>query len=259
MLKAMEKEDKRALLDFLGGGIISVRISSYISAYGFDREFVKFWASMSENDIKAVISQFENTLLIEMQNDADTDEIIAFVAMLSPETISCTKETADKLGFTDFIEKQGYKYSGNFAAMPLAEEISEVDIKEVYTLISDNIPNSFPSSKEAYLSFLSDYTYRKRRGFARGKCIHENERIVSCAVTSAESQNEALLSGVACDKNLRKGGYGKRTVLTLANELKNENKEVYVIALNESAQGFYEHIGFKKDKTIAYIERKSNV
>ena len=39
-------------------------------------------------------------------------------------------------------------------------------------------------------------------------------------------------------------------------KLKKEGKDVYVIALNESAQGFYEHIGFEFTENISFIERK---
>ena len=36
-------------------------------------------------------------------------------------------------------------------------------------------------------------------------------------------------------------------------ELSNENKQVFVVALNESAEGFYEKIGFKHYKDIAIV------
>ena len=35
----------------------------------------------------------------------------------------------------------------------------------------------------------------------------------------------------------------------------NENKKVYVIALNASAEGFYEHIGFKRTENITITRR----
>ena len=45
----------------------------------------------------------------------------------------------------------------------------------------------------------------------------------------------------------------------LIRQLENENKTVYVIALNESAEGFYKHIGFEEVEKIAFIERKNYV
>ena len=40
----------------------------------------------------------------------------------------------------------------------------------------------------------------------------------------------------------------------MVDELINKNKKVFVIALNESAQGFYEHLGFEYYDDIARIK-----
>ena len=92
---------------------------------------------------------------------------------------------------------------------------------------------------------------------ARAKGVFQDNELISCALTSAETENSSLLSGVACIKTKRQQGAGKRVVLSLANELQSENKKVYVIALNESAKGFYEHIGFKEFEKIYYFGRKN--
>lgn len=255
MLKTARITDIAALEAFLGEGIIPLRIRSYIKAYGFDMEFVKFWISETDNKINGVISLFEDSLIFHIASSADVSEITTFISMLDCSTLSCEKDTAIMCGFRLFTEKQGYVFDGN-ADTYLAENIDEDAIKSAYMLICKSIPDSFTDSKEAFLSFLSDYTYRKRRSLARGKCLKENGNLVSCAFTSAETDSEALLSGVATDLSMRKGGYGKRTVLSLVNELLSLGKTPYVIALNDSAQSFYEHIGFRKDKIIAYINRK---
>ena len=41
--------------------------------------------------------------------------------------------------------------------------------------------------------------------------------------------------------------------MSIVDELIKENKKVYVIALNESAQGFYEHLGFIFNCDIATV------
>ena len=255
MLKFATEEDAHKLSDFLKNGIIPTRIKSYILSYGFDKDFVKFWYSENENGVDIAVSLFEDALLVYTDENADLSEASAFINMLPFSTLSCEEKTADAFGFTVKEVKQGYVYSGDKTDFT-AYDLDEDRIKEAYALISESIPGSFGSTKEEYFAFLSDFTYRKRRNKARGKCIIENDKLVSCAVTSAETETEALLSGVATDKTLRKGGYGKRTVLSLVNALLNESKKPYVIALNESAEGFYEHIGFKKDKRIAYVNRK---
>ena len=255
MLKSAEIKDSAAIENFLGEGIIPLRIRSYIKAYGFDKEFVKFWISEKEGRIDGVVALFEDSLILHSSATDDVSETVAFISMLQFNTLSCDKKTAEMCGFKVYSEKQSYIFNGVSDGYS-AENINENTIKCAYSLICESIPDSFSNNKNAYLSFLSDYTYRKRRSLARGKCITEDKKLVSCAFTSAETESEALLSGVATDSTLRKGGYGKRTVLSLVNELLNIGKTPYVIALNDSAKRFYEHIGFKKDKTIAYINRK---
>lgn len=255
MLKSANSKDCNDICSFLGSGIIPLRIISYIKAYGFDKDFVKFWISTEKGRVNGVIALFEETVLVHVDDTADLSEVKTFLSMLPYKNLSCEEEVANLLGFIDFSVKQGYIFQGEPSDYE-ASDIGESDIRKAYELISESIPDSFNQSKEAYLSFLSDYTYRKRRGLARGKCLIENGEFISCVVTSAETESDALLSGVATDKNVRKGGYGKRTVLSLVNELFREGKTAYVIALNDSAKGFYEHIGFEKNKTIAYINRK---
>ena len=255
MLKLADIRDAADIEAFLGRGIIPLRIRSYMLAYGFDKEFVKFWISKNENTIDGVLALFEDTLLLHIKGCTDISEITSFISMLHFNTLSCEKGTAEICGFDNFVEKQGLGFNGN-AEGYTAENIDEKFLKSAYTLICDYIPDSFENSRDAYCSFLSDYTYRKRRNLARGKCIIEDEKLISCAFTSAETANEALLSGIATERKLQKSGYGKKTVLSLVNELLKDKKLPYVIALNDSAISFYEHIGFKKNKTIAYINRK---
>ena len=78
---------------------------------------------------------------------------------------------------------------------------------------------------------------------------------VSSVITASETSTCALLSAVASDTNIRGKGFGKATVLTMVNELINEDKKVFVVALNESAQGFYEKLGFKYFDDIAIIRQ----
>ena len=97
------------------------------------------------------------------------------------------------------------------------------------------------------------FTYRQSRGYATAKCIRHDNSIVACALTASQSETDVLLSGIACDKNYRNFGYGKRIVLNLAQEFHNSGKNVFVIALNSSAEEFYKHIGFTECAKIAFI------
>jgi GNAT superfamily N-acetyltransferase len=172
--------------------------------------------------------------------------------MIGFQSLEVSLENCQKLRFDADEVKKSYYFAGNahnYDVCAIGEEL----YKELYMLVCESIPGSFVDNKESYLAFLSDLTFKQRRGLARCKGIIAEGKLISSVITSAETQNCALLSAVASDKNFRGKGIGKATVLSIVNELVRENKKVFVIALNESAEGFYKHLGFEFNCKIATI------
>lgn len=256
MLKILTESDLNSLLTFCEGKILGARIACYALSYGFDKDFLTFWGDKNDNKFSKIVTEFYGSVTVLNNDVTDLEELRNFLGMIGAESITTDCTTAGLLNFSQFETKTGYKYLKSNNSVAYAEDAAEADLKGIYTLISEAIPNSFENTKEAYLAFLSDFTYRKRRGYAAAKCIHHDGKVVSSVITAAQSHCDALLSGVACDEKFRKYGYGKRTVLSLADELHNKGKNVFVIALNKSAEGFYEHIGFIECEKIAFINRK---
>lgn len=255
-IKSAENKDIPALSVFCKNSVLGTKILCQISAYGLERDFLSVWHCTTEDgEIVAAISKFENSITL-LCNEADfIDDIKVFVNMIGFDSLCTTNNIALKMSENELVTKKAYIYRESYNG----EKIYDIDeryYRDCYNLISRNIPDSFSDTQEAYLFFLSDFTFRKRRDLARMKGFTDGGTVYSCALTSAETDTSAIISGVACDLSHRKSGLGKNTVLTLAQELKNEGKDVYVIALNESAEGFYEHIGFEFAEKISFIERK---
>lgn len=253
MLKLASERDLEAIIEFCDGDLLGTRISCYCLAYGFERDFLKVWIDDSNGKISTVIAKFYDSLTLKGLS-LHPDEISEFIAMIGYNSLDADEDICRYLGLKATDIKKAYKFTGE-TAENTAEEIGEEYYKSLYSLVSENISGSFKNTDEAYLAFLSDFTFRKRRNLARSKGIISDGRLVSCVITAAETEKSALLSAVASDKRVRGTGYGKKMILSVINELKNENKEVYVIALNKSAEGFYEHIGFEYYKDICHIER----
>lgn len=252
MLKVATDNDLKSILEFCSDDLIGTRIGCYCQCYGFDRDFFSVWLNEADSKIKAAVAKFYDSVTIKCEDDCDFDEIRRFISMLGYSEIMCSQSSCNALNFTDYQTKKAYVFPGN-ADVYESENPGEEYFKQLYALISEAIPGSFSDDKNAYLSWLSDFTFRKRRGFARAKGIIENGELLSCVMTSSETNFAAILSGVACKSTFRKSGLGKKTVLSATKELLSENKKVYVIALNESAQGFYEHIGFEGIYKICFI------
>lgn len=258
MLKRATAEDIASFEKICKGNIIGTKILCQLYSYGFERDFLEGWILHGEEGAQAVFTSFYDNISLVATDDADYSQLKAFFEMRYFESIMCSHQACIELGYSSFILKKGYVFNKN-SDYDEADKLKEEDMHEAYSLICREIPDSFKVGREAYLSFLSDYTFRERRGFARGVCTHYGEKLSSVAVTSAETDSEAIITGVACDKTLRKKGLGNLTVLSMVNTLQNEEKTPYVIALNSSAEGFYEHIGFTFKEKIAFVERKNNV
>lgn len=248
MLKLAQERDIDNIINFCND-LIGTRIACYCLAYGFDKDFFTVWIDDEGGVINAIVAKFYDSCTVKLTAGYEFDELSQFISMVGCNSIMCS----NNLGFSDYDLKKAYVFLGelsDFSSRHLGEEY----YKQLYSLISEAIPGSFDNSKEAYLAWLSDFTYRQRRNLARSKGVVQNGELLSCVITSSESHKAAVLSGVACKPTARKSGLGKATVLSVVNELANEGKKAYVIALNESAEGFYEHIGFEYIHDIYLIK-----
>ncbi len=258
MLKRADFADMEDIVQLCRGSIIGTRILCYVLAYGFERDFLEVWVIKEADTVTGVIAKFYDDVALLCDENADINQLGAFISMFYFKSLTCSADICSSLGFKNATVKKGYRYN-NIIIDEKCDLLEEDDYKKAYNLICKEIPDSFSSEKEAYLSFLSDFTFRKRRGLARGVCSYNEGILSSVALTSAETMDSAIISGVACDRHLRKKGLGKKTVLSLVKILSKNNKKAYVIALNESAEGFYEHIGFDEVEKIAFIERENDV
>ena len=256
MLKRAEEADRRAIERFCSGSLPGAYLECRLRCYGFGYGFVKFWFAEEKGEVTAVIGALEDSAVLLASPDADHSELAAFLRMVPFSSVMTAAKTAERCGFRGFKIKQSLVFRGAQAASPA---VQPEDMKTVYDLISREIPGSFSRETNAYLSFLSDFTFRQNRGFARARALFANATLCACALTAAETPSSAVLSGVAADPRFRGRGNGRRVVLSLANELKAEGKTVYVIALNYGAAAFYRHIGFEDLQPLAMIERTSYV
>lgn len=251
MLKLATDKDLNDILKFCGEDLLGTRIGCYCLAYGFERDFLNVWVDFSDESINAVVAKFYDSVTLKAIGD-DLSEIREFISVIGFSTFETSQEICEKLSFKSDEIKKTYIFcdeAENYGASDIGEE----HYKNLYNLVCENIPGSFSNDKDSYLAFLSDFTFRKHRNLARSKGIIHDGKLVSSVITSAEVPGAALISAVACDKSVRGKGLGKKTVLSMVSELQNEDKKVYVIALNESAEGFYECLGFKFKENITII------
>lgn len=240
MLRFAQNGDENSLLPCLEADAFAAKAGGLIRAYGCGGRIIDVWYGGEKDDASCVIVRLDGNVSLWCNENCDFEETAEFLQFIGYERIFCDSAVMKKLGLT-LSRSCAVMKCGGIEPCGEVEEIGE-NIREMYDLICECIPGSF--TEEGYMPFLSDFTYRRRRGLARAKCICEDGKIVACALVSSYTNKDAVISGVACNPLCRGKGYAKRVVSALVNELLAENKNVYVFVLDSKARGFYEKIGF---------------
>ena len=237
MLKYADTSDKECILGFTDDGAFGTKVKAIINAYGIDSSLVDVWF----DEGKTVAVRFDGAMALYCTPETDTEELRQLIKLVGCTAVFCERRYAGLLT-ENFRHGTVMKYAGE-KENSHCEDASE-NLREIYSLISENIPGSFPG--DGYMYWLSDFMHRFLRGLSRARCVKENNSVAACCVTSAETQAAAVISGVVCAKEFRSRGFGRQCVLGLTNELTDEMKSVYVFVLNENAAGFYKKIGFEE-------------
>ena len=253
MIRLCKPADAAALSAFCGDSLLGCYILSRFTCYGNDYDFCKCFVDEADGMVRTVFSVLDGTAVLLAGEATDYEELTLCLPVFGVRVLMCSSDAASKLPFSRLQEKTAFRLTKSVFDVSASDD---APMREVYNLISAVIPGSFPQTKDAYLRFLSDFMFRKNRGKARLKEGMDNGTLCACALTAAESNSAAVLSGVACRPECRGRGFGKAVVLSLASELQKEQKTVHVIALNDAACGFYRALGFHKQETIIWLDVK---
>ncbi len=205
------------------GAVIYTRLLTY----GTASDEALFWYSEDKNGtVNGVFSLTDRIFLACTDNDADAEEIELFA-----KTVGASSVTYGNAEYTlKFISSQK-KYT--------AEDISGENIKDVFDVVFED-----DKDRSTYFAkWYTDASHKIRHGLIHGKYICEDEKCISVALTSGETDSTAVISSVATLKAYRKQGFGERVVLSLAQSL---DKDVYLMTDNEQTKNWYKKIGFEE-------------
>jgi len=110
-------------------------------------------------------------------------------------------------------------------------------LPSVYDLLKEHFPGISP-----FESWYPDVSHRVRHGNSHISVILEGERVVSTAMTVAETDTAAVLGQVATHPDFRRRGLAGRCIKSTISQCK--GKELYILPVNENAQRLYEKLGF---------------
>lgn len=244
MIKRAENGDVSALLSFLSDDAVSTRIKANLSVYKCDYPFAEFWAQYGENgEVCAVMSEINGAAALTFSDSADKQEIASLLNFIPFSSLMLDYDKAERLSLKTYRSGDVLMFGGN--ATGAYENTADcADMKKVFSLIKENEGASV--ARLDYLEWLSDFTFKNNRSAARLKALHIEDSLVSAAMTSAETCDSAIISGVFTSEQMRKRGYGEQVLLSLTKSLVRENKKVYILTADEKMTSYYEKRGFIK-------------
>ena len=250
MLKLASGSDIEEIIKFSFIHPIGVRISSQILSYGLDSSLYSCWLQYdSKGKITAAVGNTSSDLTFVVDDNTDYEELALFISDSAPRSLCGSRQSFLRCGFQACKTRSLFVFSAD--APSASFQNKSFDLRDIYDLISEEIPGSFPLNEDSYLYFLSDFTHRSNAGYARATTRYD-KGLIACCLTSAEDDSRAIISGVAVKRDRRGVGFGKAIVHSMVASLLSEGKRPYVIALNENAEAFYSKIGFKMIDKVSF-------
>lgn len=199
-----------------------------------DYEFCKTFFEEQNGEICAYINILGESATIFSKENADENEIKAFLLFNNIKNVFCNR------GFS--LKSQGVilKHNLKNTVGINFNNQNKFNIKKAF----------FPDFKSAFLilkdeffmpdynDFVSDLSFRIKNNSAR---FFQAEGAV--AFTLWETDSQAVISAIAVEKSKRKNGLGTKLLQSIVNDILKENKEIYVYC-EEKNKDFYIQNGF---------------
>lgn len=193
-----------------------------------DDSSVMFWV---QDEDKCVIAMTDGNMIID-NRDAEIEELLEFVEVLSPACIFSDIETLEKLGK---LPDENINVVHRFADISGYTECDELKSDEIYKLLDvDGL--SLPD----YPHFAVDYCRRKNLGFLEVFAIKNK-----CAVVTFNTEDNAIINGLASHEK----GYGSIAIKGILQ--KNYGKDLWACC-RDSVLPFYLKNGFEKLYNAGY-------
>lgn len=249
MIKIADQDfDVGSYIDALSvGNPFGCRIKSLYNTYDYNLPFVDFWVQIIDDDCTALIARLETSFIMQITDEADMDELSAFMRVSGAASIIADGKYLLEVGL-DRITGPILK-SSNVMENELYFDVTEPTVKEVYSVISKCVSKNF--AVPSYESFALDVAHRLSKNTLRIYGIKEKDTLISCIMTLAETDDSAVLGALATDPDFRHSGYGTFLIKYINNVLVNEGKSVFLHRAPDENIEFYNRLGFEHIGTWA--------
>ncbi len=222
MIRIINGSDK---LDFFGA--LAVRIKSFLSSYGSEYSFAKFWMQVYGEEEKALVLMMDRCMTVVCKGSAD-DELMMFIAAQGADVVMSNVQLPLERGTVIPVY---YKQTGGNGVPN-----SDTDYSNTYKMLS--ICFKMPE----YSSWYVDICHRVRH---HGAVLFCDDFSSACA---AIHNGQALITGICVKPELRRTGLGRTALQKLIS--RSRCNEIYALCNQIENEKFYSSCGFAKHENV---------
>lgn len=213
----------------------ALRICALNRAYGCANSFLRFYTDGEGS----MLSLMDGVGVLYCPNGVN-EEWIVYLAM-NPEihTIHCSGQNAKAIlstGMWSATNGVVMKYDGGSVQEPQGI-CTDPYLPTVYELLKEHFAG-IPS----FDAWYPDASHRVRHQLCHVASIIDGDKVVSSAMTVAESEDAALLGQVVTHPDYRRRGMAAKCLKSLMFRCK--AKTLYILPVDNYAQQLYEKLGF---------------
>jgi len=193
----------------------------------------------------ATLSLVDGFAILSAHENADWEELVAFLRMQPWKQLQCDSATAERLPFP--VEWRSMLV--RFAA-PKKESLGDIAPADDPGAVYDILARCFPDMQNRN-DWMADLALRWRRGTARS-WIMDN----ACTASAlAMTEEYAFLGALGTLPEARGKGLAGRLLTHIAGEM--AGREIW-LACREELQGFYEGIGFVREGEMVTVRKEAD-
>lgn len=229
--------------EFIPWDIYSARVLAARRSY-FDLPQALFWVQEDETQsITAALSFVDGFIVLAAKEQADIEELTAFLRMQPWSRLQCADNAAAKLPFDVEWRSMFLRYDS-----PVPPAVSPLQPEQDPGIVHDIVAQCFDDVQNRS-AWMADLSLRWRRGTAQSWVMDEQCTVTALALT----ENYAFLGAVGTLPQARGKGLAGTLLRQVAAQL--PEREIW-ISCREALQGFYESVGFVRQADMVTMKQE---
>jgi predicted GNAT family acetyltransferase len=246
-IRQLNRNDTDELLDFLyRDSYYNILMIGNLKHMGLDHPDLDYWGSFRGEQLVGALMRYRVFWNVYDAGGADLREFAWLM---------------DRRGDVQAL------HGRNRLIARLAKLLRDYEVKEERRLHFCRLPDLKPALTSSHsvrratladlpalVAFYSDAEEMSRDEQAVRRCLEQGRifvttaqgRIVSAALTNAETQNMAMIGGVYTPPDSRHQGYASACMVAICQDLVAEGKEACLFYDDPVAEGIYRRLGFKE-------------